>query len=70
VEAHCKRSIGLEKQHNMQRHLVSLSVLRVAAMHDPPVAAHQVAIFVLLFGYVISFVCSAIVEWYENKEND
>jgi hypothetical protein len=44
--------------------------LRVAAMHDPPVAAHQVAIFVLLFGYVISFVCSAIVEWYENKEND
>ena len=39
-------------------------------MHDPPVAAHQVAIFVLLFGYVISFVCSAIVEWCENKEND
>ena len=42
----------------------------IAAMHDPPVAAHQVAIFVLLFGYVISFVCSAIVERYENKEND
>jgi hypothetical protein len=54
----------------MQRHLVSLSVLRVAAMHDPPVAAHQVAIFVLVFGYVIHFVYSAIVERYENEGND
>jgi len=42
----------------------------IAAMDDPPVAAHQIAIFVLLFGYVISFVCSAIVERYENAEND
>ena len=42
----------------------------IAAMDDPPVAAHQVAIFVLVFGYVIHFVCSAIVERYENEGND
>ena len=42
----------------------------IAAMDDPPVAAHQVAIFVLVFGYVIYFVCSAIVERYENEGND
>jgi hypothetical protein len=42
----------------------------IAAMDDPPVAAHQVAIFVLVFGYVIHFVCSAIVERYENEENN
>jgi hypothetical protein len=39
-------------------------------MDDPPVAAHQLVIFVMVFGYVISFVCSAIVERYENEEND
>ena len=38
----------------------------IAAMDDPPVAAYQVAIFVLVFGYVIHFVCSAIAERYEN----
>ena len=42
----------------------------IAAMDDPPVTAHQVAIFLLVFGYVIHFVCSAIVERYENAEND
>ena len=42
----------------------------IAAMDDPPVAAHQIAVFVLVFGYVIHFVCSAIVERYENAEND
>ena len=42
----------------------------IAAMDDPPVAAHQVAIFVLVFGYVIHFVCAAIVERYENEENN
>ena len=42
----------------------------ISAMDDPPVAAHQVAIFVLVFGYVIHFVCSAIVERYENEGND
>jgi hypothetical protein len=42
----------------------------IAAMDDPPVAAQQVAIFVLVFGYVIHFVCSAIVERYENEGND
>ena len=42
----------------------------ISVMDDPPVAAHQVAIFILVFGYVIHFVCSAIVERYENAEND
>ena len=42
----------------------------IAAMVDPPVAAHQVAIFVLIFGYVIHFVYSAIVERYENEGKD
>jgi O-antigen/teichoic acid export membrane protein len=27
----------------------------IAAMDDPPVAAHQLVIFVMVFGYVISF---------------
>ena len=42
----------------------------IAAMDDPPVEAHQVAIFVIVFGYVIYCVCSAIVERYENEGND
>ena len=42
----------------------------MAAMDDPPVAAHQVAIFVIVFGYVIHFVCNAIVERYEYEGND
>ena len=42
----------------------------IAAMDDPPVAAHQLAIFVIVFGYVIHFVCSALVERYENEGND
>lgn len=42
----------------------------IAAMDDPPVAATQIAIFVLVFGYVIHFVGSAIAERYENKGND
>ena len=42
----------------------------IAAMDDPPVAATQIAIYVLVFGYVIHFVCSAIAERYENEGND
>jgi hypothetical protein len=37
----------------------------IAAMDDPPVAAHQIAVFVLVFGYVI--ILSAVQLWNDMK---